>query len=110
MLRFHAALLQHLLTCEVDGKQLTNLADCVERLKSLEELDRVWGQSMLMEVQGSKLLLKDIETKVTNLMDHWMIRQRKKSGSNGLALSRKRPSWMPTQWPKHDTVPSMVPF
>lgn len=70
MLCFHAAVLQHLLTCEVDGRELRSLADCVERLKSLEELDRVWGQSMLLEVHGPKLLLKDIETKVTNLIDH----------------------------------------
>uniref|UniRef100_A0A3Q3XCP6 PTB domain-containing protein n=1 Tax=Mola mola TaxID=94237 RepID=A0A3Q3XCP6_MOLML len=47
----------------LDGRELRSLADCVERLKSLEELDRVWGQSMLLEVHGPKLLLKDIETK-----------------------------------------------
>lgn len=64
MLRRHTSLLQHLITCELDGMELRNVADCVERLKLLEEMGRVWGQSMLLEVRAPKLLLIDIETKV----------------------------------------------
>lgn len=64
MLCFHASLLQHLFTCELDGSELRGVADCVERLKLLEEMGRVWGQSMLLVVHGPKLLLMDIETKV----------------------------------------------
>lgn len=64
MLRRHTSLLQHLITCELDGTELRNVADCVERLKLLEEMGRVWGQSMLLEVRAPKLLLIDIETKV----------------------------------------------
>lgn len=58
------ALPQHLFTFELDGRQLRNASDCVEQLQLLEELGRVWGQSMLLVVQASKLLLTDIETKV----------------------------------------------
>ncbi|TKS71767.1 Epidermal growth factor receptor kinase substrate 8-like protein 3 [Collichthys lucidus] len=54
---------QHLFTCDLDGKELKNIADCVERLKLLDGIGRVWGQSMLLEVRGPKLLLTDIETK-----------------------------------------------
>ncbi|XP_076598694.1 epidermal growth factor receptor kinase substrate 8-like protein 3 [Chaetodon auriga] len=54
---------EHLFTCDLDGRELRSVADCVKRLKLLDETGRVWGQSMLLEVQGSKLLLTDIETK-----------------------------------------------
>lgn len=67
MLCFHASLLQHLFTCDLDGMELRSVADCVERLKLLDETGRVWGQSMLLEVNGPKLLLTDIETKVNNI-------------------------------------------
>lgn len=40
------------------------MADCVERLKLLDGMGRVWGQNMLLEVRGVNLLLTDIETKV----------------------------------------------
>lgn len=55
---------QHLFSCELNGMELRTLADCVKRLKLLEEEGRVWGQSMLLEVRGPTLLLTDIETKV----------------------------------------------
>lgn len=64
MCLFNVSLLQHLFTCDLDGKELKNIADCVERLKLLDGIGRVWGQSMLLEVRGPKLLLTDIETKV----------------------------------------------
>ncbi|XP_035517490.1 epidermal growth factor receptor kinase substrate 8-like protein 3 [Morone saxatilis] len=54
---------EHLFTCDLDGEELRSVTDCVERLKLLDEMGRVWGQSMLMEVRGPKLLLTDIETK-----------------------------------------------
>ncbi|KAM3620743.1 uncharacterized protein V6R79_001370 [Siganus canaliculatus] len=54
---------EHLMTCELDGEELRNIADCVEQLKLLEGKGRVWGQSMLLEVQGNTLQLRDIETK-----------------------------------------------
>ncbi|XP_031143286.1 epidermal growth factor receptor kinase substrate 8-like protein 3 isoform X2 [Sander lucioperca] len=54
---------EHLFTCELNGKELRSVADCVERLKLLDGMGRVWGQNMLLEVRGTKLLLTDIETK-----------------------------------------------
>uniref|UniRef100_A0A3Q3KA21 SH3 domain-containing protein n=1 Tax=Monopterus albus TaxID=43700 RepID=A0A3Q3KA21_MONAL len=54
---------EHLLTCDLDGKELRSVADCVERLKLLNEMGRVWGQNMLLEVRGASVLLSDIETK-----------------------------------------------
>ncbi|XP_045884738.1 epidermal growth factor receptor kinase substrate 8-like protein 3 [Micropterus dolomieu] len=54
---------EHLFTCDLDGKELRSIADCVERLKLLDGMGRVWGQSMLLEVSGAKLLLTDNETK-----------------------------------------------
>ncbi|KAM6947925.1 epidermal growth factor receptor kinase substrate 8-like protein 3 [Lycodopsis pacificus] len=54
---------EHLFTCNLDGKGLRSIEDCVERLKVLDGMGRVWGQNMLLEVQGANLLLTDIETK-----------------------------------------------
>ncbi|XP_070704381.1 epidermal growth factor receptor kinase substrate 8-like protein 3 [Pempheris klunzingeri] len=55
---------EHLFTCDLDGKELRSIADCVERLKLLDGMGRVWSQNMLLEVRGAHLLLTDIETKV----------------------------------------------
>ncbi|XP_051803805.1 epidermal growth factor receptor kinase substrate 8-like protein 3 [Acanthochromis polyacanthus] len=54
---------EHLFTCELDGREIRNITDCVERLKLLEEMGRVWGQNMLLEVRDRNLLLTDIESK-----------------------------------------------
>ncbi|XP_068449807.1 epidermal growth factor receptor kinase substrate 8-like protein 3 [Clinocottus analis] len=54
---------EHLFTCDLDGKGLRSVADCVERLRLLDGMGRVWGQSMQLEVRGANLLLTDIETK-----------------------------------------------
>ncbi|KAF6736476.1 Epidermal growth factor receptor kinase substrate 8-like protein 3 [Oryzias melastigma] len=54
---------EHLFTCDLDGKDLRNARDCVERLKLLDQMGRVWGQNMMLEVHGANLLLSDIETK-----------------------------------------------
>ncbi|XP_023269858.1 epidermal growth factor receptor kinase substrate 8-like protein 3 isoform X1 [Seriola lalandi dorsalis] len=54
---------EHLFTCDLDGKDLKNVGDCVERLKLLDGMGRVWGQNMQLEVRGVNLLLTDTETK-----------------------------------------------
>lgn len=48
------------------------MSDCMEQLQLLEEMGRVWGQSMLLAVQASKLMLTDIETKVNATEDPQM--------------------------------------
>uniref|UniRef100_A0A3Q2SWE1 EPS8 signaling adaptor L3a n=1 Tax=Fundulus heteroclitus TaxID=8078 RepID=A0A3Q2SWE1_FUNHE len=59
-------LLQHLFTCDLNGKDLKNIADCVERLKVLDHTGGIWGQDMMLEVRGADLLLIDFETKRNN--------------------------------------------
>uniref|UniRef100_A0A3P9N8J0 EPS8 signaling adaptor L3a n=1 Tax=Poecilia reticulata TaxID=8081 RepID=A0A3P9N8J0_POERE len=56
-------LLQHLFTCDLNGRDLRNIPDCVERLKFLDQTGRIWGQNMVLEVRGANLLLIDYETK-----------------------------------------------
>lgn len=47
------------------------MTDCVERLKLLDGMGRVWGQDMVLEVRDGSLLMTDIETKVgTNICKH----------------------------------------
>ncbi|XP_057701134.1 epidermal growth factor receptor kinase substrate 8-like protein 3 isoform X1 [Corythoichthys intestinalis] len=54
---------EHLLTCDLDSAELQSLTDCIERLDLLDKMGRVWGQNMLLEVNGPDLLLTDIETR-----------------------------------------------
>ncbi|XP_034547108.1 epidermal growth factor receptor kinase substrate 8-like protein 3 [Notolabrus celidotus] len=54
---------EHLFTCDLNGKELRNVADCVERLKLLDGMGRVWAQSMILEIRGAALFLTDTETK-----------------------------------------------
>lgn len=54
---------EHLFTCDLDGKELSSVPDCVERLTLLDGMGRVWGQNMVLALKGTELLLTDIETK-----------------------------------------------
>ncbi|KAM8914427.1 epidermal growth factor receptor kinase substrate 8-like protein 3 isoform 2-T3 [Spinachia spinachia] len=54
---------EHLFTCDLDGKGLRSVGDCVQRLKLLDGMGRVWAQNMQLEVRAAHLLLTDIETK-----------------------------------------------
>lgn len=54
---------EHLLTCDLDSRDVQNLDDCLARLKMLDAKGRVWGQDMIIQFQGNNLLLVDIETK-----------------------------------------------
>ncbi|XP_021424984.2 epidermal growth factor receptor kinase substrate 8-like protein 3 isoform X3 [Oncorhynchus mykiss] len=54
---------EHLFTCDLDGREVCDVNDCVERLKLLDGMGRVWGQDMVLEVRDGNLLLTDIETK-----------------------------------------------
>uniref|UniRef100_A0A8C6VP37 PTB domain-containing protein n=1 Tax=Naja naja TaxID=35670 RepID=A0A8C6VP37_NAJNA len=52
---------QHLLTCTIDGKEINNVENCIERLKMMDAQSQVWGQDMLLQIKENKLLLTDIE-------------------------------------------------
>ncbi|XP_072238307.1 epidermal growth factor receptor kinase substrate 8-like protein 3 [Leuresthes tenuis] len=54
---------EHLFTCDLDGKELRNVQDCVERLQLLDQMGRVWAQNMQLEARGVNLLFTDIESK-----------------------------------------------
>ncbi|KAF1390592.1 hypothetical protein PFLUV_G00059630 [Perca fluviatilis] len=54
---------EHLFTCELDGRELKTIDDCLAKLKRLDAKSSLWPQEMIMEVQGGYLLLSDIETK-----------------------------------------------
>ncbi|KAK6303985.1 hypothetical protein J4Q44_G00264390 [Coregonus suidteri] len=54
---------EHLFTRALDGQEVRSLDDCVVRLQRLEAQGRVWGQEMILEVQGGCLHLIDMETK-----------------------------------------------
>ncbi|KAB5567413.1 hypothetical protein PHYPO_G00232450 [Pangasianodon hypophthalmus] len=54
---------EHLFTCEVNGREVSSTDDSVAKLKSLESRGKVWGQDMILQVQGGHLQLCDVETK-----------------------------------------------
>uniref|UniRef100_H3CE46 EPS8 signaling adaptor L3b n=1 Tax=Tetraodon nigroviridis TaxID=99883 RepID=H3CE46_TETNG len=58
---------EHLLTCELDGRELKTLDSCMAKLKRLDGKGRLWPQQMIMEVHRGYLLLSDIETKKAEL-------------------------------------------
>ncbi|XP_062247254.1 epidermal growth factor receptor kinase substrate 8-like protein 3b isoform X2 [Platichthys flesus] len=59
---FHVRV-EHLLTCDLDGKEVNKVDDCLAKLKWLDTKGRLWGQEMIMDVHGRHLTLSDIETK-----------------------------------------------
>ncbi|KAM9859368.1 epidermal growth factor receptor kinase substrate 8-like protein 3 [Aulostomus maculatus] len=63
MMKKHKYRVEHLFTCELDGMGLRNIADCVEQLKLLDRMGRVWGQNMVLELRDANLMLTDMETK-----------------------------------------------
>lgn len=54
---------EHLFTCDLDGKELSGVPDCVERLTLLDGMGRVWGQNMVLAMKRAELVLNDFETK-----------------------------------------------
>lgn len=54
---------EHLFTCDVDGRDVNSISDCVSKLKKLDSKGQVWSQEMILELQGGYLVLSDIETK-----------------------------------------------
>ncbi|XP_078500910.1 epidermal growth factor receptor kinase substrate 8-like protein 3 [Lissotriton helveticus] len=54
---------EHLLTCEVDSKQIRTVEDAMARLKMLDSQGRVWGQDVILQVKDGELSLTDIETR-----------------------------------------------
>lgn len=54
---------EHLFTCDLDGRDVNSISDCVAKLKKLDSKGRVWSQEMILELQGGYMVLSDIETK-----------------------------------------------
>ncbi|XP_061488574.1 epidermal growth factor receptor kinase substrate 8-like protein 3 isoform X2 [Rhineura floridana] len=52
---------EHLLTVNADGKEISNVENCIDRLKMMDAQGQVWGQDMLLQVKDHKLLLTDVE-------------------------------------------------
>uniref|UniRef100_A0A673I3Y2 Epidermal growth factor receptor kinase substrate 8-like protein 3 n=1 Tax=Sinocyclocheilus rhinocerous TaxID=307959 RepID=A0A673I3Y2_9TELE len=46
-----------------NGREVSSIDDCVNRLKNMDSKGKVWGQDMIMQVQANQLQLCDIETK-----------------------------------------------
>ncbi|KAF4072323.1 hypothetical protein AMELA_G00261770 [Ameiurus melas] len=54
---------EHLFTCEINGRDLSSTEDCMAKLKNLDSRGKVWGQDMILQVQNGHLQLCDVETK-----------------------------------------------
>ncbi|KAL1269886.1 hypothetical protein QQF64_032175 [Cirrhinus molitorella] len=54
---------EHLFTCTLDGREMSSIDDCVNRLKNMDSRGKVWGQDMILQVQANQLQLCDTETK-----------------------------------------------
>ncbi|XP_077081996.1 epidermal growth factor receptor kinase substrate 8-like protein 3 [Siphateles boraxobius] len=60
---------EHLFTCELDGRQVCGVDDCLERLKYLDATGRVWGQDVILQARDGALMLLDIESK--EVLESW---------------------------------------
>ncbi|XP_048037912.1 epidermal growth factor receptor kinase substrate 8-like protein 3 [Megalobrama amblycephala] len=60
---------EHLFTFELDGQQVCDVDDCLERLKYMDATGSVWGQDMILEVRDRALLLMDIESQ--EMLESW---------------------------------------
>ncbi|XP_048878582.1 epidermal growth factor receptor kinase substrate 8 isoform X3 [Brienomyrus brachyistius] len=54
---------EHLLICELDGREVCTLDDCVTRLQMMNAKGQVWGQEMTLVIHDNSLQMIDIETK-----------------------------------------------
>lgn len=66
-LSFQMSFPQHLFTSDVDGQDV-RLDDCIEQLKLLEAMGRVWGQEMMLQMRDGYFQLIDIESKVRRIL------------------------------------------
>ncbi|KAM6295171.1 LOW QUALITY PROTEIN: epidermal growth factor receptor kinase substrate 8-like protein 3 [Aegotheles albertisi] len=53
---------EHLLTVSLE-RDIRSVEECLERLRVLEAQGRVWGQDLILQVQGHELVLRDVESK-----------------------------------------------
>ncbi|XP_073675423.1 epidermal growth factor receptor kinase substrate 8-like protein 3b isoform X2 [Garra rufa] len=54
---------EHLFTCELDGREVSSIDDCVNKLKNMDSRGKVWGQDIILQVQASQLQMCDTETR-----------------------------------------------
>ncbi|XP_067269845.1 epidermal growth factor receptor kinase substrate 8-like protein 3b isoform X2 [Pseudorasbora parva] len=54
---------EHLFTFVLDGREVSSIDDCVNKLKNMDSKGKVWGQDMIIQIQANHLQLCDIETK-----------------------------------------------
>ncbi|KAI2661666.1 Epidermal growth factor receptor kinase substrate 8-like protein 3 [Labeo rohita] len=54
---------EHLFTCALDGREVSSIDDCVNKLKNMDSRGKVWGQDIILQIQANELQLCDTETR-----------------------------------------------
>ncbi|XP_078277107.1 epidermal growth factor receptor kinase substrate 8-like protein 3b [Rhinoraja longicauda] len=54
---------EHLITCDHKQNERMTVEHCIQQLKKLDAVGRVWGQGMFLQVDNTSFKMVDIETK-----------------------------------------------
>ncbi|XP_048467753.1 epidermal growth factor receptor kinase substrate 8-like protein 3b isoform X2 [Rhincodon typus] len=54
---------EHLITCDLNSKEMATVDHCINKLKLLDAKGKIWGQDMILQLNDTIFKLVDIETK-----------------------------------------------
>ncbi|XP_067863753.1 epidermal growth factor receptor kinase substrate 8-like protein 3b isoform X2 [Heptranchias perlo] len=54
---------EHLITCDLDSNEMTTVDHSIKKLQLLDATGKVWGQDMILQLNGTAFKLADVETK-----------------------------------------------
>eukprot|EP00061_Rhincodon_typus_P015312 g42921.t1 len=62
-IRWQILLREHLITCDLNSKEMATVDHCINKLKLLDAKGKIWGQDMILQLNDTIFKLVDIETK-----------------------------------------------
>ncbi|XP_072336175.1 epidermal growth factor receptor kinase substrate 8-like protein 3b isoform X1 [Scyliorhinus torazame] len=54
---------EHLITCDLDSKDMMTVDHCINKLKLLDAKGKIWGQDVILQVTQTTFKMAEIETK-----------------------------------------------
>ncbi|XP_048409025.2 epidermal growth factor receptor kinase substrate 8-like protein 3 [Stegostoma tigrinum] len=54
---------EHLITCDLNSKEMATVDHCINKLKLLDAKGKIWGQDMILQLNDATFKMVDIETK-----------------------------------------------
>ncbi|XP_078054018.1 epidermal growth factor receptor kinase substrate 8-like protein 3b [Mustelus asterias] len=54
---------EHLITCDLGSKDVMTMDHCIKKFKLLDAKGKIWGQDMILQLNGTTFKMAEIETK-----------------------------------------------